>query len=121
MENTPSSKIVFRADTQQHGPADGSADAESKNWIPSIFMPRWASRLTLEVTGVRVERVQDISEEDAETEGVEPPMLHPDDPANLDVARGAFADLWDAINAKRGYGWASNPWVWVVTFTRVQR
>lgn len=84
------------------------------SWRPSIHMPRWASRLTLEVTGVRVERLQDISEEDARAEGLalEGLIL----PGH---AAGCFSRLWDSINAKRA-SWASNPWVWVVSFRRVE-
>jgi len=74
-------------------------------WSPSIHMPRWASRLTMEVTGVRVERVQSISEGDAKVEGVK--------------SAAEFCALWDEINGKRGYGWDANPWVWVVEFKRV--
>ena len=85
-------------------------------WRPSIHMPRWASRLTLEVVSVRVERVQDISEADALAEGI--------DWAGCNHAYGqtisAFAGLWDSINDARGYGWKVNPWVWVVEFKRVQ-
>ena len=84
-------------------------------WTPSIFMPRWASRITLEITGVRVERVQDISEEDARAEGI------PDEyrAGHRIYYRPRFKTLWDSINAKRGFGWDSNPWVWVVEFKRV--
>lgn len=95
------------------------------NWRPSIHMPRWASRITLEVTDVRVDRLNDISEEDARAEGVSPrdaaivfgagkiqPQLN-------STHRGAFAVLWDSINADRA-PWDSNPWVWVVAFKRVQ-
>ncbi|MCZ2075333.1 MAG: hypothetical protein LC130_10090 [Bryobacterales bacterium] len=79
-------------------------------WRPSIFMPRWASRTTLEITDVRVERVQDISEEDAWAEGVRP---------ESGFAIAAYTKLWDKINAKRGYGWDLNPWVWVLEFKRL--
>ena len=84
---------------------------------PSIFMPRWASRITLLIKDIRVERVQDISPSDACEEGiftgsghdcvVEPPLPYP-------VA--TFKVLWNSINAKRGYGWDVNPWVWVIKF-----
>jgi len=78
-------------------------------------MPRWASRITLEIRGVRVERVQDISEVDCEKElGVEPFSL-----GNMPVER--FAATWDSINARRGYGWDENPWVWVLDFEVVKR
>lgn len=87
-------------------------------WAPSIHMPRWASRLTLEVVSVRVERVQDISEADVCAElGCHAVWPGPG-PYRRDL-RGAFAAVWDSLNAKRGYSWASNPWVWVVEFRRV--
>jgi len=104
---------------------------------PSIHMPRWASRITLEVIGVRVGRLQDISEADAIAEGVErnwlgedpcPPEYQDewmkygsndeDFPAFSVVE--SYASLWDTINAKRGYSWASNPWVWIVEFKMIQ-
>lgn len=85
------------------------------------FMPRWASRITLRVVDVRVERLQDISEADICAElgcALEYPGPGPA-PYRRDL-RGAFAGLWDGINAKRGYTWASNPWVWAVTFEQVK-
>jgi len=89
-----------------------------KQWRPSIFMPRWASRITLELTAVRVERVQEITEEDQCAEGITFEKCYGvlcDDwfPTK------AFADLWDSINAERGYPWEANPFVWVLTFKRV--
>jgi hypothetical protein len=91
---------------------------------PSIHMPRWASRLTLEVTSVRVERVQNIGEDDARAEGVELANDHRGYPgtgaAYKRTYRAGFAKLWDSINAKRGYSWESNPWVWVVEFRMIQ-
>lgn len=80
----------------------------------SIHMHRWASRLTLEIVSVRVERVQDISEADAWAEGVAPA------PGGLWSARQSFAALWDSINAKHGYGWEADPWVWAIEFRRGQ-
>jgi hypothetical protein len=86
-------------------------------WKPSIFMPRELSRITLEIAGVRVERVQDISEKDARAEGCEP--MHRDDLGQtFRTYRRGYQSLWDSINAKRGYGWDANPWVWVIEFRR---
>ena len=105
--------VFYRADESYN---------EGVGWKPSIHMPRMFSRLPLEVTGVRVERVQDISYADCVAEGI------------VDVARAEkrtrrvgeapieqFAALWDSINAKRGYSWESNPWVWVVEFKIAKR
>ena len=89
-------------------------------WRPSIHMPRWASRILLEVTEVRVERVQEISEEDAQAEGIPERSPVPGPGAQVGYARAAFRELWDSINADRGHGWDANPWVWVVTFHRIQ-
>jgi len=89
-------------------------------WTPSIHMPRWASRIQLRITDVRVERVQDISIDDIEAEGITHPLDGPH--ANQywrEEMGNDFAKLWDSINAKRGYGWDSNPWVWVIEFERI--
>lgn len=88
----------------------------------SIHMPRWASRITLIVTDVRVERLQDISESDAVAEGVEQDsdgwqdymMPHTQCCA---TAKDSYRTLWDSINAKSGFGWNENPWVAAYTFT----
>lgn len=92
-------------------------DVDNPRWTPSIHMPRRASRLTLEVTAVRVERLQAISEADAQAEGV----AYADAAARL-VESGmwceGFAELWDSINGDLA-SWASNPWVWVVEFKRI--
>jgi len=86
------------------------------NWQPSIFMPRSASRIMLEIESIRVERVQDISEEDAIAEGCGY-YDKPDDFPLLPLQD--FCDLWDSINEKRGFGWKDNPWVWVIEFQAV--
>lgn len=105
------SKLFYAAD---HGARPGFAEDDWR-WRPSIHMPRWASRITLEVTGVRVERLQDISADDARAEGVD--GLPPQGGSN--EAQWRFRSLWDSINGKRA-SWASNPWVWVIEFRRVE-
>lgn len=85
---------------------------------PSIFMPRWASRIALAVTDVRVERLQEISEEDAIAEGLQKEVIsvgYQNDSVTL-RARPKFVYLWDKINSDRGYSFESNPWVWVISF-----
>lgn len=110
-------------------------DADVRNarsgWRPGIHMPRWASRLLLEITDVRVERLQSISEADAKAEGVrrawEPVADHKGQPVIVSAAddephpgytyRNGFHALWWQINGRDS--WTANPWVWVVTFKRV--
>ena len=96
-------------------------------WRPSIHMPRWSSRITLEVTGVRVERMQDISEVDAISEGVRQMRdgsecwVGREGPRGLvtpwPTAREAFRDLWQSINGPDS--WTANPWVFVIEFKRI--
>lgn len=102
-------------------------------WKPSIFMPKFAARIWLEIVGVRVERVQEITEEEALAEGVRLPVTkdghwamritgkYP--PCNYrtfgNPALAEYASLWDTLNEKRGFGWDKNPWVWVEKFRRV--
>lgn len=83
-------------------------------------MPRWASRITLEITGVRVERLQDISEADAKAEGVSDYNVITD-PVTGEINRDAgeaFEALWSSINGAES--WDANPWVWALTFKRVE-
>lgn len=92
-------------------------------WVSPIHMPRWASRILLEVTEVRVQRVQEISDSDVTAEGIDGPeidmwrqWLHRDD-----VHGHAFGVLWDTINGnKPGQSWADNPWAWAISFQRIE-
>lgn len=98
-------------------------DDGGSSWRPSIFMPRWASRITLELVDVRVQRLLDITEDDARAEGVEPvrlvgkvyPSKHAADVERLSY-RSGFADIWRKINGCSS--WDENPWVWAITFKR---
>ncbi len=106
---------------------------EWSKWRPSIHMPRKAARIFLRVTNVRVERLQDITEEDAIAEGISwldeacysnngwTPTLYDTDSGGSPVFRDGFAVLWDSLNAKRGYGWETNPWVWVIEFEKISK
>jgi hypothetical protein len=101
--------------------ADGLTpyEAEQPVWKPSIHMPRWVSRITLEITSVRVERLQDISEADAAAEGWTRQSERSNDPeVHQDAARDWYSDLWEQINGAGS--WALNPWVWVIEFKKVK-
>ena len=88
-------------------------------WRPSINMPRWASRIDLEITALRVERLQEINQADAYAEGFDPC-----EPGQLTSATDgcvhAYRLYWNSLNAKRGYAWETNPWVWVIEFKRIK-
>lgn len=89
----------------------------SKDSCPSIHMPRWASRITLEITGVRVERLQEISEADCVAEGCYAKHVgHPDDIGDYLPPKTQYQQLWNHINGPES--WAANPWVWVIEFRR---
>jgi hypothetical protein len=92
---------------------------EPPHFKPSIHMPRWVSRLTLEIIDIRVQRLQEITEEDAKAEGCQPESC-PESilGAGSFTAKLDFAMLWDSINSTRA-PWASNPWVWAITFERI--
>lgn len=119
--------FVIHGFTETYGDQDASgiiyrADGEifGQKWRPSIFMPRWASRITLEITNVRVERLQEITEEDAKNEGVIPDESKKDGMSPIiNSYKYPFERLWDSINGKT-YPWSSNPWVWCVEFRRLQ-
>ncbi|WP_131753547.1 hypothetical protein [Burkholderia vietnamiensis] len=94
---------------------------ESRGWTPSIHMPRWASRITLEITGVRAERLQEIRWNDAIAEGMKDPRRAASRLDPIDGVVAQFRQLWDGLNAARGHGWDANPWVWVIEFRRVEQ
>jgi hypothetical protein len=95
--------VLYLTDWKSEG-----LEYEGMGWKSSRFMPKKYTRTWLEVTGVRVERLNDIIAEDAIAEGI---LVGPSE-----GKRYAFSQLWDSINARRGYGWDANPWVWVVSF-----
>lgn len=108
-----------------HKPTDLEEGWNEKiKWRPSSQMPRWASRILLEITGVRVERLQDISQADAIAEGVAPlrggywKHYQPDWTQHQLSARGSFVTLWNSINGVDA--WYKNPWVWVIEFKQIQ-
>lgn len=154
---SPDQEIAYEADCgaclyNEHGLVGtgyylGSNFQPVTGWKPGIHMPRWASRITLKIEDVRVERLQRITTDDVWAEGVQiptttgsvlwrltsnragkcpasylpPGRLFPDQPPCTvdEIARAHFADLWDNINHKRGYGWDTNPWVWRIAFRRI--
>lgn len=97
----------FRAD-------ESTVEEEISRWRPGIHMPRWASRITLIVTDVRVQRLQEISTADAVAEGALSPPFS-DQFADVHAIE-MFRCLWDSLNADRGYGWEANPWVCAISF-----
>lgn len=109
--------IEYSDGTEHSATVEGEQPKQTRQrgecrWRPGIHMPRWASRITLEVTGVRVERLQEISEQDAREEGCQNP---PTFQGVLSNGKNWYMRLWDEINGKRT-PWASNPWVWVIEF-----
>lgn len=115
VSDSPAADIIYRADWNSPLPYSGK-------WKSPCFMPRWASRITLRITEVSPERLQDITvggymlPSDVHKEGC---------PVKGDIVgeREAqwFIALWDSINAKRGFGWGENPWVWVITFEKEKK
>ena len=133
-------EVIYAADNTRRGFSTASnATDDQLDWLersmtthgergrPAIHMPRWACRLVLEVTASRVERLQDISEDDARAEGCEQKryLVNPFKTGALrarfsgevSTFKESYALLWDSLNAKRS-PWASNPWVWAITFRR---
>lgn len=135
----PWAPVAYMADgTRENWDTFGGNSAPLGRYRHARFMPRWASRITLEITDVRVRRLQDISGEDAIAEGVEPNKMTAEDIADIQISdsaphikelarllgpgqfgtKFAYQMLWDSINGKK-HPWSSNPWVWVLGFKKV--
>ena len=132
----PNFPIVYRADRGYEYERNDRGEVYSPEqkawypyrWRPSIHMPRWASRLTLEITGVRVERLQQISDADVDAEGMDLDGEHSQwfnegehqhiAGAPMSGERYAFMRLWSSINGPES--WSANPWVWVIEFKRLE-
>jgi len=116
---------------------DGYGNPCDGGWTTPMFMPRWASRILLEIIDIRVERLQDISEADALKEGIRNYNFEMEDSPDTYVGYThlqkddgkstlyktpaiAFERLWDTLNAKKGYPWSSNPWVWAIEFKVIE-
>lgn len=112
--SVPSDSVCYAADIEC---------ARDYKWRPSIHMPRWASRLTLHITDVRVERLQDISEEDAKAEGVESPAYPAAGGGWIAYDDGKWADgfaaLWESIHGPGS--WGANPWLWAISFRVIKQ
>ncbi|CAM6940226.1 hypothetical protein AM423_003045 [Klebsiella pneumoniae] len=104
---------LYRANYPEHVPSiyENVPPAEEIRWTPSIHMPRTASRILLEITDVRVERLRSMSQDDARAEGV----IAASGPMEAGLA---FRELWDSIYGEES--WKANPWVWVIEFKRVE-
>lgn len=113
-----SGHVIYAADGANEWAGDDDGGGEPRSaWHPSIHMPRLASRILLEVTSIRVERLQDITEEQAKAEGVLSCERDIDENGNGYSPLELFGGLWTMINGMES--WNSNPWVWVVEFKRV--
>ena len=127
--NAPHEEVDLHYRADHWGSRGAYFEDGTPRWRPSIFMPRWASRITLEITEIRVERVQGITPEDVLAEGVGHELIVPHE---IDTKGGALLDgvayqrdllslfelVWESINGKK-YPWASDPWVWVIGFKRL--
>lgn len=109
--------VIYRSDeTAISGWTNGKGKPIKPPWKPSIHMPRWASRIDLEITKVRAERLMVIDERDCYAEGITDADARRYD-AEEPTARGAFKVLWESINGAGS--WDANPWVWVIEFKRI--
>ncbi len=118
---------LLAGDDEQGDPILYKADPANANekvkWHPSIFIPRWASRITLEITEIRVQRVQEINADDCEAEGIES-AIEDDDHMDTWAMRDMdlidrYHRLWDSINGKR-HPWSKNEWVWCISFKKLE-
>ena len=114
-----SGDLYFKADWPQEQPVNMACD--HGKWRPSIFMPRCASRILLEIIKVRAQRLQEITEGDAQAEGFHTCPVPPFGGVDMATAQYLFCGYWDSLNAKRGYGWDANPWCWCLTFKRIDQ
>lgn len=113
--------VRYECDSKHINPAGVTEWPWMPNKLAPRYMPRWACRSYGEILAVRAEPVRTISNDDAIAEGIAPVFDGGIWSHNGHVMpRDGFADLWDAINAERGYGWDTNPWVWVLTLKRVE-
>lgn len=125
--------ILWVRETWMHDEYEGFVDYKADflqseytehTWRPSIFMPKAAARIWLKVTDVKCERVQQITGDDCRKEGMHATLdeFYAEKPGFCgEIERNAFEVLWDHLNAKRGYAWDSNPWVFVISFTRITK
>jgi hypothetical protein len=117
----PDTAKIYYVDKVIHSAGGYSLFTELGKVRSAMFMCEWMARITLEITGVRVERLQEISIEDIKKEGA----YFDSEFAGANAIMNAFTPklnfiwLWDSLNAKRGYGWETNPWVWVIEFRRL--
>ncbi|PXK07026.1 hypothetical protein DMR34_10960 [Klebsiella variicola] len=116
---------LYRANYPEHVPSiyENVPPTEEIRWTPSIHMPRWASRILLEITDVRVEQLNAISQEDAQAEGMEltgwrPTYSDPDSGGEVMTPYDNFAELWSSIYGEES--WKANSWVWVISFKRIE-
>jgi hypothetical protein len=105
-------KVIYKANSPEYG--------KFYKWKSSIHMPRWASRVTLEIVGVKVEHVQDISRGDAFAEGAPDQWISQSGESRHFVPQDWYKELWDDLNFERGYGWSTNPFVWCIAFKAVK-
>lgn len=128
-ETWPEPKALYKADGITL--CDKDSEGKKQRWTPSIHMPHILSRIVLEIINIRVERVQNITSDGAIAEGAYEVRKVGDDIAHAtwtmdgldwryDTPREAFAATWDSLYAADGLGWDVNPWVWVITFKRVE-